>query len=72
MLEEIIQQVDETLDLYAQHLATDSITLQAILQEEAWGEIAACARGEGYHDLADFLETAENTQFDTDEEEQVG
>lgn len=59
----LFELVDDTLDRYAQHLPQESTTLQAIMNEETWGEIASCARGEGYFDLADFLIQAEKDQW---------
>jgi len=55
--------IDTALDEYANHLPNDSLTFQSILREDAWGEIAAYARGEGYETLADLLEKAEGACY---------
>lgn len=55
--------IDSALDEYANHLPSDSLTFQSILREDAWGEIAAYARGEGYFTLADLLEKAEGACY---------
>ena len=55
--------IDSALDEYANHLPPDSLTFQSILREDAWGEIAAYARGEGYFTLADLLEKAEGACY---------
>lgn len=58
-----LELVDVTLDTYANRLPTSSLTLQAIIREDAWGEIAAYARGEGLNKLAIFLEDAESVLY---------
>jgi len=55
--------IDTALDEYADHLPSDSLTFQSIVREDAWGEIAAYARGEGYFTLADLLEKAEGACY---------
>lgn len=55
--------IDSALDEYADHLPSDSLTFQSIVREDAWGEIAAYARGEGYVTLADLLEKAEGACY---------
>ncbi len=52
--------IDSTLDVYANRLPEESMTFQAIMREDAWGEIAAYARSEGLNRLADMLEEAES------------
>lgn len=56
------QCIDSTLDEYVSRLPPNSLTCQAILREEAWGDIAAYARGEGLVKLAEKLEQAELAQ----------
>lgn len=51
--------IDATLDDYASRLPQHSLTLQSIMREDAWSDIAAYARGEGLSKLAMFLEEAE-------------
>lgn len=58
-----LAKVETALDEYADHLPNDSLTFQSILREDAWGEIAAYARGEGYFTLADLLEKAEGACY---------
>ena len=58
-----LELVDVTLDTYANRLPVSSLTLQSIIREDAWGEIAAYARGEGLSKLAGFLEDAESVLY---------
>lgn len=58
-----LEVIDLTLDTYASRLPVHSLTLQSIIREDAWGEIAAYARGEGLSKLAQFLEEAESATF---------
>lgn len=58
-----LRMVDTTLDTYVNRLPPNSLTFQAILREDAWGEIAAYARGEGLSKLAQFLEDAEGALY---------
>ena len=55
--------IDTALDEYAEHLPPNSLTFQSIVREDAWGEIASYARGEGYFTLADLLEKAEGACY---------
>ncbi len=55
--------IESALDEYADHLPSDSLTFQSIIRDDAWGEIAAYARGEGYTTLADLLEKAEGACY---------
>ena len=63
MISAALANIDSALDEYADHLPQDSLTFQSIIREDAWGEIAAYARGEGYFTLADLLEKAEGACF---------
>ncbi|MDH5544115.1 MAG: hypothetical protein OEZ43_00895 [Gammaproteobacteria bacterium] len=55
--------IEIALDTYASRLPSGSLTLQSIIREDAWGEIAAYARGEGLSKLAQFLEEAESVLY---------
>lgn len=63
MRKKALEVIDLTLDTYASRLPIHSLTLQSIIREDAWGEIAAYARGEGLSKLARFLEEAESATF---------
>ena len=58
-----LEMIEVTLDNYANRLPQNSLTFQSILREDAWGEIASYARGEGLNKLAGFLEEAESALY---------
>lgn len=59
----LLNKVESALDNYAVQLPSDSMTLQSIIREDTWGEIANFARNEGYVTLASLLEYAECLTF---------
>jgi hypothetical protein len=59
----LLEKVDVALDDYANRLPSESLTFQSIMREDAWGDIAYYARGEGLISLAILLEKAEGVSY---------